>query len=147
MALFESRTPLSCSPETAFDFISRPVNLQKIAPPEMGLVFVNAPEVVELGCRLTVKVQAYGQIQQLDYEIIEFESPVRFREKGIGGPMKLWLHDYIVEPTESGVLLVNRIEFEPPGGLVGLLITKDRILDHLEDGFEFRRQALQKELG
>lgn len=147
MAVFESRTPLSCSPETAFDFISRPVNLQKIAPPEMGLVFVGAPEVIVLGSRLTVKVQAYGQIQQLDYEIIEFESPVRFREKAIGGPMKHWLHDYIVEPTESGVVLVNKIEFEPPGGLVGLLITKDRILDHLEDGFEYRRQALKKVLG
>lgn len=147
MAVFESRTELRSSPDEVFEFISRPVNLQKIAPPEMGLVFTAAPEVIELGSRITVKMQAYGQIQQLEYEIIEYESPARYREKAVGGPMKLWLHDYIVEPTATGVVLINHIEFEPPGGLIGLLITKDRILDNLEDGFEFRRQALKKVLG
>jgi len=148
MAVFESRTELAVSPEQLFDFISRPANLQAIAPPEMQMAFVNPPEVIVLGSQLTCKVVAYGQVQQLTYEIVEFDAPNRFREKGIGGPLPKWIHDYIVESNSGqGAILLNRIEFEPPGGLLGFLVTEGKILDHLEEGFHHRREALVKRLG
>ena len=63
----------------------------------------------------------------------------------VEGPLKLWMHDYIVEPNPAGgVSLVNRIEFEPPGGLMGFIVTADKILEALDDGFHYRREALQK---
>jgi len=145
MPQFESRTVLNATPEQVFEYLLQPANLQAIAPPESQFVFVNPPRVIELGSRLTCKVQAYGMVQQLSYEIVELVSPMRFRERMVEGPLRLWLHDYIVEPTsEGGVSLVNRIEFEPPGGLLGFVVTADKILDALEDGFHHRRQALQK---
>ena len=145
MPVFESRTDLDASTHQVFDFIIRPANLQAIAPPEMQFVFVQPPETITLGSRLTCKAQAYGMIQQLSYEIVDFESPARFREKMVEGPLKLWLHDYIIEPHASPdkVTLVNRIEFEPPSGLLGFIVTADKIMDALEDGFDFRRDALQ----
>ena len=146
MPKFESRTDLHGSVEQVFDFLIRPANLQAIAPPEMQFVFVNPPDIFKLGTRLTCKAQAYGMIQQLSYEIVELNAPHRFREKMIEGPLKLWLQDYIVEPHSSPetVTLINRVEFEPPGGLLGFIVTADKILEALEDGFEFRRTALQK---
>jgi ligand-binding SRPBCC domain-containing protein len=149
MPTFESRTNLAASPEVVFDYILRPANLQAIAPPEMQFVFVAPPDVISLGNRLTCKAQAYGMIQQLSYEIIELDSPRRFREKMVEGPLKLWVHDYIVEPHSSSeqVTLVNRIEFEPPGGLLGFIVTADKIMEALEDGFDYRRDALQKQFG
>jgi ligand-binding SRPBCC domain-containing protein len=88
-------------------------------------------------------------IQQLSYEIIELDSPRSFREKMVEGPLKLWVHDYIVEPHSSPdrVILVNRIEFEPPGGLLGFIVTADKIMEALDDGFEYRREVLQKQFG
>lgn len=146
MPTFECRTDLSASAEQVFDFLIRPANLQAIAPPEMQFVFVDPPEMIASGIRLMCKAQAYGMIQQLNYEIVEFNRPFQFREKMIEGPLRLWLHDYIIEPQESPeiVTLVNRIEFEPPGGLIGFIVTADKILEALDDGFDFRRQALQK---
>jgi ligand-binding SRPBCC domain-containing protein len=145
MPQFESRVPLNASPEDVFDYILRPANLQAIAPPETQFVFVQPPEIIELGSRLICKVQAHGMIQQLSYEIVEFAAPHRFREQMIEGPLRLWLHDYIVEPNpDGGVTLVNRIEFEPPGGLMGLIVTPNKILEALEDGFYYRRGVLQK---
>lgn len=148
MPQFESRTALNASPEQVFDYILRPANLQAIAPPESQFVFVQPPDVIELGCRLTCKVQAYGVIQQLTYEIVELVSPRRFREKMVEGPLKLWLHDYIIEENPSGgITLVNRIEFEPPGGLMGLIVNANAIMEALEDGFYYRGKALKKVFG
>ena len=146
MPHFESRTDLHGSVEQLFDFIIRPANLQAIAPPEMQFVFVNPPEVIQLGSRLTCKAQAYGMIQQLSYEITEFHALTNFQETMVEGPLKLWRHDYIIEPHGSGnsLTLINHIEFEPPGGLLGFIVTADKILEALDDGFDYRRIALQK---
>ncbi len=146
MPIFESRTDLHASVEQVFDYLIRPANLQAIAPPEMQFVFVMPPEVIKLGSRLTCKAQAYGMIQELTYEIVELKSPSQFREKMVEGPLRLWLHDYILEPHASSdhVTLINRIEFEPPGGLLGFIVTADKILEALDDGFDYRRKVLQK---
>ena len=146
MPIFASRTDLHGSVEEIFDFLIRPVNLQAIAPPDMQFVFVSPPEIISLGSRLTCKAQAYGMIQELTYEVVELDSPSRFREKMVEGPLQLWLHDHIIEPHSSPdqVTLINRIEFEPPAGLLGFIVTSDSILKALEDGFDYRRDVLQK---
>lgn len=149
MPVFESRTDLCISQEQLFDYLVRPANLQAIAPPEMQFVFVQPPEVISLGSRLTCKAQTYGMIQQLTYEIIDLQSPISFREKMVEGPLRLWIHDYIIEPsaTNDQVTLVNRIEFEPPPGLLGFIVTADKIHEALDDGFDYRRDLLQKQFG
>lgn len=145
MPLFECRTDVKASVEQLFDFLIRPANLQAIAPPELQLVYVEPPDVIELGTRLTCKAIASGMIQQLTYEIVELASPNRIREKMVEGPLGLWLHDYVIEPHDNPemVTLINRIEFEPPSGLLGFLVTTDVILDTLDDGFDYRRSAIQ----
>lgn len=147
MPVYESRVPLPGPAERVFDFLSRPANLQRISPPDVQMAFVEAPEVIELGSRLIFKIHVYGQVQQFEHEIVEFERPVRFREKAVSTPMKSWIQDYILEPDEDGlVVLVNRIEFEPPGGLLGFILTPDRIIANLEEGHPFRADALLKAL-
>ena len=149
MPIFESRTDLPASVEQVFDVIVRPANLQEIAPPDMQFVFVDPPEMISLGQRLTCKAQAYGMIQTLNYEIVEFKAPLQFREKMVEGPLQLWLHDYIIEQQPSGrtVTLINRIEFQPPAGLLGFIVTADKIMEALEDGFDYRREILNKRFG
>jgi ligand-binding SRPBCC domain-containing protein len=86
-------------------------------------------------------------VQQYEHEIDEFEAPHRFREQAIKTPMKSWRQDYILEPGENGlVVLLNRIEFEPPGGLLGFILTPERIIANLEEGKSYREEALQKAL-
>ena len=145
MPLFESRTLLNATPDQVFQYIICPANLQDIAPPETQFVFVDPPSVIELGSQLICKVQAYGMVQQLSYEIVDCVAPLRFSEEMTHGPLKRWRHDYIIEPdVDGGVFLINRIEFEPPAGLMGLVVTAAKILEDLEDGFHYRREALRK---
>ena len=147
MAEFERSTVVACPLEEVFDFLRRPDNIVKISPPEMGLNFVAAPEAVELGSILEFKVLARGQVQHLAHEIIQFDRPSRFVEKQVRGPFKFWEHEHIFEADSEGVTVIDRITFQPPGGLIGLLVTEDKILDSLDDGFAHRHAQLQQLLG
>lgn len=148
MPVFEYRTPLKASPKQVFDFILSPANLQAIAPPESNFVYVDPPQLIVLGTHLLCKIQAYGMVQQMKYEIVEMDPPNRYREQLVEGALKMWQHDYIVDPASDGeAVLINRIEFEPPGGMMGLIVTSDRILEALEDGFYHRSLALKKVFG
>ena len=145
MAEFKSSVTVAAPIEEVFEFLIHTANATKISPPEMGLVFVSAPDVLQVGSRLDFKVQAWGHVQQMVHEITELERPTSFAEKQVKGPFKLWYHWHQLMSTDMGhTVVTDRIEFEPPGGLIGLLVTKTKILDHLEEGFEHRHERLRK---
>ncbi len=145
MALFETQVTLNCAIDKAFDFLVRPANLVQFSPPEWGLHFIAAPEVIELGSRLQFKVQNWGQVMNIEHEVIEFERPARFSERQVRGPFKRWVHDHLMETDAAGqVVVIDRIAFDPPGGLIGLLVTEKKILEHLEDGFYERHIRLRR---
>ena len=145
MALFETSVTLECTPEEAFDFFLVPSNRPRINPPEVGLYIVNAPDVLSMGSRLEFKVQGWGMVQQLVHEITAFDRPTLLIETQIKGPLKKLVHRYVFAETAEGqTLLSDCIEFEPPGGLAGLIVNEKKLLDSFEDGFYFRQARLQE---
>ncbi len=146
METFEARLSLPCSPETAFEFLIQPSNIKLISPPAMGLFFVEAPERLSLGAKMHFKLQAYGVARESIHEVTQFQSAQRFVEQQVSGPLRKWVHEHVFEVSDSGVTLIDRIQFEPPGGVVGLIITAARIQENLEDGFDHRHSVLEKML-
>ncbi len=145
MPTFETSVVVNCPRERAFDFLLRPANVARIAPPDLGLSFVSAPDVVELGSRIEFKIQGYGQVQTMVHEITGLEHPQQITETQIRGLFASWVHEHAFETNPQGqVIVIDRIDFQPPAGLLGLLITADKILDQLEDGFAHRHAQLQK---
>jgi ligand-binding SRPBCC domain-containing protein len=145
MARFESSVVVSSSPHAVFDFLLRPANIALISPPQMGLSFIDAPELLATGTRLEFQVQGFGPPQRIIHEIIEVEAPRRFLERQVKGPLRHWVHEHLVEHESPGqVVVIDRIEFEPPGGLVGLLVTEHKILQSLSAGFDHRHRELKR---
>ncbi len=148
MAVFESDTTIQASAEDIFAFMIQPQHLVKISPPDMGLKFLEAPERLELGVTIRFMVQTMGQVQKITHKITQFEDPHHFVEELVEGPLPLWVHTHSFTALGEGQTIVcDRIEFEPPGGLIGLLLTENRILDHLDDAFHHRHQQLHKLFG
>jgi len=77
------------------------------------------------------------------HQITSFEPPSRIVEEMIHGPMKEWVHEHVFEDSPLGVRLIDRITFETPGGLIGLLLTESKVQSSLEQGFLHRRQLLE----
>jgi ligand-binding SRPBCC domain-containing protein len=144
MAQFVYETRLACSPETLYDFLLRPANVARVADPGSGLKIVNGPEVVTIGSRIQFQIVAYGQIQNLVHEIIELDRPGRIVEKQVEGPTRSWQHLHLFEPHADGVRMIDQIDFQPPGGVLGFIATASRISDALESNFFARERELEQ---
>lgn len=147
MPEFEARVELACTLEQAFDFLAQPKNIRLISPPQMMLVFDAAPERLSLGARMEFRVQAHGVVRSAAHEIIVWEAPTRFVERQVAGPMGAWEHEHFFETTDNGVVVIDRIQFAPPGGMLGLVVNERRIRESLEEAFEHRHAMLEKHLG
>jgi len=112
---------------------------------ELGLSFTSAPEIVELGSQIEFKVQGFGQVQTMAHEITALVPHELITETQIRGLFAKWVHEHAFEADARGnVLVIDRIDFLPPAGLLGLLITAGKIMEQLEDGFAHRHEQLQK---
>ena len=145
MPQFETELILHASGEEVFDFLARPANIVLLSPPDIGLTFVTAPEVIQLGSRIEFKIQSWGQIQAFVHEITALERPHHFSERQIKGVFKRWEHEHRLEfKAPNQVAVIDVIEFEPPAGLLGFLVTAPKILEQLEEAFDHRHQQLRK---
>jgi ligand-binding SRPBCC domain-containing protein len=145
MSRFELSLDLNCSPEVVFDFLLRPVNIALITPESMGLTFVDPPDVLQMGSRLEFHVTVHGSKQTLIHEIISLDEPSQFTEQQVQGPFGQFVHEHVVEPIDKGtVRLVDRVEFKPPKGLLGFILTEKRIRSSLKEGFVHRHRELEQ---
>ena len=147
MPMFEVQIELCCSLEEAFDFLIQPTNIRAISPSQMQLVFDAAPQRLSLGARMEFRMQVYGVVRSVTHAVTEWDLPRRFVEKQVVGPMGAWEHEHLFEPTPRGVIVVDRIEFAPPGGVLGLIVNERKIRESLDEGFGHRHQVLEKHFG
>ncbi|QDU17592.1 hypothetical protein CA11_54350 [Gimesia maris] len=145
MASFEASVQLNATPQEMFDFLIDTENILKISPPDTGLSFTKKPDKLYKGAILEFQIQGFGKVQEGTHEIIVFEEPTLFTEKQISGPLKSYTHEHHIVPAgENQITLIDRLEFEPPGGLLGFLITETKLLDLFDEGFYQRHQTLKK---
>lgn len=147
MASFQTETLLKAPAEQVFDFLVRPENVIKVTAPSVALKPVTAPDVLERGSRIELELSGFGPPQRFLYEVIEFERPFRFTETLVKGPLKAYRHEHVFEESGDGTRVIDHVTFEPPGGMLGFLVTEDRIRKGLEQGFQFRYAELAKMFG
>lgn len=143
MAVLEYEVTLPCTVEGLFNFLTRPANVSRVSDPSLGIKFTSAPETLQLGSKVDFQIVTFGQVVKSTHAIIEFQKPQLIVEQQVSGPMKAWTHRHIYTPAEGGVRKQDIVEFTLPGGLIGLLLSEDKVRDHLEDGFFYRDQKLR----
>jgi len=125
-------------------FLGRPVNLPQISNPELELEVLSAPPEVTIGQRIEFRITAYGFKQRATHEYLIVADDM-IVESQIEGPLRAWRHSQRIEIAGIGhCRLIDEIDFEPPGGMLGFLLTEARILESLEEGMDFRYSVLQE---
>jgi ligand-binding SRPBCC domain-containing protein len=130
-----------------FAFFCETANLVRTLPPELNLQLVAAPDRLHLGALLTLQGRRWGVRQTVRSEITAFEPFTLFIDEQREGPFGKWIHRHRFEAANGGTRMVDQIEFEPPGGLLGLLVTADFVLKDLEWILGYRAQKLRELLG
>jgi ligand-binding SRPBCC domain-containing protein len=145
MGKFESDVVVQCPVETAFDFFNRPANLPRLSPETMPMEVLSAPEVLAADSVIKIKVKQWGIAQHIEARVVEYQPPVGFADEQVKGPFAKWRHTHRFESVGDGATRVtDLVEFEPPGGLLALLLTEKRILEQLKQVFAERRARLRE---
>jgi ligand-binding SRPBCC domain-containing protein len=147
MPVFTSEQTLPRPVSEVFDFFCRPDNLVLVSPPELHMRLVAGPERLQLGSRITLEGRRWGMSQQIVSEVIEFEPDVGFIDTQRQGPFKKWVHRHNFRAVPEGTRLNDYLEFEPPGGVVGLVMNARAVQRDLEWVFAYRAQKLEELLG
>jgi ligand-binding SRPBCC domain-containing protein len=144
MPVFEASQMLPRPVEEVFDFFRDPANLVRISPPELHMRLVEGPAQLELGARVVLQGQRWGIPQRVVSEITALEAPATFTDTQVEGPFAKWAHTHRFEAVPEGTRVSDRIEYEPPTGLLGL-VARAGIIEHdLRWIFEFRAAKLKE---
>ncbi len=142
MPVFTNQVLLACSPEEVFEFLRVPGHRLELAPPEMPWELIAGPELLELGSRSTWKTRRFGVSQTMILEVTACSPPNRMVEEQRQGPFRRWQHELRLSSYEEGALLEDVIDFEPPGGMLGVLLTQTKIEEMLAHSFAWRDRGL-----
>ncbi len=148
MPRFVTTVDLSVPLAQVFDFFRKPANLLQVAPPALHLQQENPPDELQLGSRLTLCGRRWGIRYRSVTEVMVFEPGVCFVEEQKEGAFRKWVHVHRFEATaNAGTRVVDEIDFEPPGGMLGLILTPAAVERELNDFFRYRNAKLATMVG
>ena len=152
MAVFQLREQihLATTLEELWDFISSPVNLQKITPDYMGFEIRTSPlpDKIYPGLMISYWVRpVLGIKMNWLTEITHVSEPHYFVDEQRAGPYALWHHEHRLVPTEQGVLMTDLVTYRLPAGPLGNLMHRASVKKQLEGIFRYREHALEKIFG
>ncbi len=139
-----SSSILDCSAGMLRTFLGRTANLPQISDPDLELEILSAPEFVTVGQRIEFRITAYGFKQRATHEYVTVEE-LQIIEDQIEGPLRAWKHMQQIEViAASQCRLTDHVEFQPPGGMLGYLLTEANVLASIKDGMQIRYDALSE---
>lgn len=145
MSEFQAEVLVRCPLEKVFDFFIRPENLPKLSPETMPIEVVSAPEVIAPDSTIKIKLRQWGIPQQIESRIVEFQPLVGFADEQVKGPFARWCHTHRFETVDAETTrIIDVIQFEPPTGLLAMLLSEKKILEQLEEVFEERSRMLRE---
>jgi ligand-binding SRPBCC domain-containing protein len=80
-------------------------------------------------------------------DVTAFEPPAAFADTQVEGPFRKWVHAHRFEAVDGATRVSDRVEYEPPGGMLGLVATAAMIERDLKWMFECRTAKSAELLG
>jgi ligand-binding SRPBCC domain-containing protein len=127
-----------CPPAVLFALLRRPAVLVALAPSDFGLTLLDGPDILDAGASYTVQARRWGLSQKVVTTLTECLPDESLTEEQTRGPFRRWRLTRRFRPIDGGTELTERVEFEPPGGMLGLTLTAARVEADLRAAFAER---------
>lgn len=137
---------ISTSLEEAWAFFSNPSNLAKITPDHMGFNITTPPaHAMFPGQIITYKVAGLPGIKMnWVTEITHVIENEFFVDEQRFGPYAMWHHEHHFKATDNGILMIDRISYKAPFGIIGRIANALFIKKQLKGIFEYRRKVVEE---
>ena len=135
--------------DEVFAFFSRPENLARITPADMGFALTSADRVMRAGLRLVYRLRPLLSIPTTWVsEITHYDPPRAFVDVQVRGPYARWAHTHAFEPAAlqgvPGTRVIDSVVYELPFGLLGDLVNRLVGRPRLAAIFAHRRRAIAR---
>ncbi|MAV39602.1 MAG: hypothetical protein CML12_03375 [Puniceicoccaceae bacterium] len=128
---------------SAWNFIRKPSNLNKITPPDMTFnILSDVPEEMYEGLiiRYKIKIPILGE-QNWVSEIKHIVDKHSFVDDQRIGPYQLWYHYHQIRETDRGVEFLDHITYSIPYGPLGAIAHQLYVKNQLKKIFDYRAQT------
>ncbi|MCP4786270.1 MAG: hypothetical protein GY903_19970 [Fuerstiella sp.] len=143
MPEFTASTTLRCSAAALRQYLGATAKIPLISDPELELEVLEAPDQVTADAIIEFRITAFGFKQRMQHRYTEVGDTEIVAEQ-VEGPTRTWVHRQSIAVNDDGTcVLTDHVEFEPPGGMMGFVLTEASIRESLEDGMVFRYEALR----
>ncbi len=136
---------IAAPPERVFAFHELPDAFERLVPPWENASVVQTADISMIGSRAIIEIKTLGVIPvRWVAEHTAYDPPRMFEDIQISGPFKSWRHRHIIEPHETGAVLRDEIEYEPPMGFLGTLAAPFAIEPKLRAMFDYRHEVTRE---
>lgn len=145
MHSLERQIELAANPETVWEFLSTPLNLNELTPPYLHFqILSDVPAKMYNGLTILyeIRVPIFGKRRWLT-EIKHIQEGTFFVDEQRSGPYRFWYHQHRIEPFEEQYTRMHdRVIYQLPCGFFGILANGLLVRKMLEEIFDFRAERL-----
>jgi len=144
---FQQFLPISV--EEAWNFFSRPENLNEITPNDMGFEILtqDIPEMHQ-GMIIQYNVTPFPMVKMNWVTEITHVVPYKmFVDEQRYGPYSFWHHQHHFKEHEDGVLMTDILHYKVPLGIVGKLVDASVVGKKVNAIFSHREDVLLNKFG
>lgn len=145
MPIFEHAFQVRASVDVVAAFHDEAASLVAITPPPVRVKVLRFDAPVRAGSRVIFKLMLGPlAVATWDGEIVEHQPGVSFRDVLRRGPFGKWSHTHAFEAAAGGTRVIDRVEYEPPFGLIGKIIDPVFVRPALRFMFWYRARQTRR---
>lgn len=136
---------IKAPPEKVFRFHELPDAFERLIPPWENVTIVKRADISEVGSQAILEQKILGLVpSRWIAEHTAYDPPRMFEDVQVSGPFRNWRHRHIVRPEGDGALLIDEIDYEPPGWIAGRLLDPVLVRPKIEKMFEYRHKVTRE---
>ena len=131
--------------EEVFAFFSQATNLERITPPWLRFS-VLTPEPIQMGTGALIdyRLRLHGVPLSWRSQIEEWHANVKFVDRQVRGPYRLWHHTHEFSRTGNGTRIHDRVDYALPFGRLGEVAQRMVVARDLRRIFDYRHAAVAR---
>jgi ligand-binding SRPBCC domain-containing protein len=123
MTILEFSTEINATQKELFDFHTNFKNVAIVTPPVFKVRFVTIPDSMAEGSEMTIEIKQFGLWMPWDVKVEKLiQNSLMVDYQSGRGPFKYWKHEHQFTERNNKTILKDRIEYQLPFGILGLLI-------------------------
>jgi ligand-binding SRPBCC domain-containing protein len=130
--VFERSTWLAAPPAAVYAFHENPRNLEKISPPSLRLIRIEAEPTARIGERFRLVARQFGLPIDWTGEWLVVEPPRRLVDGAVRAPFARFDHEHRFEAEGTGTRMTDRVTYSLLGPRWGVI---SRLVDAFVAGF------------